>query len=137
MTDCIFCKIVAGQIPAAKVYEDDRFLAFMDINPQSRGHCLLIPKEHHQTLVEMPDELLQGLIALSKRLGRAAMQGLKADGLSVIQANGKAACQIIPHYHMHLIPRWDNDGLALSDWEMVPGDPAVIAQAAEDLKKAL
>lgn len=137
MDDCIFCKIAAGELPSTRVYEDEQFLAFMDINPIIRGHCLLIPKAHHEMVFDMPEPVLRDLIVVAKRISAAVKQGLKADGLNLFQSNGRAAMQIIPHYHMHLLPRWKDDNLRLGDWEMRAGDMEEIAAAAEAIKKEL
>jgi len=137
MDDCIFCKIAAGELPSTRVYEDEQFLAFMDINPIIRGHCLLIPKAHHEMVFDMPEPVLRDLIVVAKRISAAVKQGLKADGLNLFQSNGRAAMQIIPHYHMHLLPRWKDDNLRLGDWEMRAGDMEEIAATAEAIKKEL
>ena len=133
MSDCIFCKIIAGEIPSTKIFEDDRFLAFMDINPLTRGHCLLTPKAHHENVFAMPRDLLKDLIVTAQHLGEKALEGLKADGLNYIQSNGRAANQVIDHYHMHLIPRYAGDELKAMAWELNPGDPGDITAAAEDI----
>lgn len=107
--DCIFCKIIKGEIPCTKVYEDQECLAFMDIGPVVKGHVLVIPKSHHNPLMDTPPEVLQKLIAVVQRIARAQMKGLYADGISVAQANGKAANQVVPHIHFHVIPRFTSD----------------------------
>ena len=107
--DCIFCQIVAGNIPSTKVYEDDRFLCFMDINPLTRGHALLIPKTHHENLAAMPDGLLADLFILARNLAGPLLKGLDAKGLNLIQSNGRAANQIIDHFHLHLVPRYRSE----------------------------
>jgi histidine triad (HIT) family protein len=137
MSDCIFCKIIAGEIPSTKVFEDDQFLAFMDINPLTRGHCLLIPQAHYETVFTMPQDLLKGLIVTAQKLGDGMMKGLKAKGLNYIQSNGRAANQIIDHYHMHLIPRYNPEEPKSMCWELNPGDMEEIAAAAVDIKGGL
>ncbi|HCC73800.1 MAG TPA: HIT family protein [Candidatus Komeilibacteria bacterium] len=109
--DCIFCKIVAGELPAAKVYEDKRFLAFLDINPINKGHVLVIPKEHHETLTNTPVDILKDLIAIVKTLAPAVVSGAGAAGFNLGVNNGKAAGQLVDHVHFHIIPRLDNDNL--------------------------
>jgi len=116
-TDCIFCKIVAGQVPCAKVYEDADTLAFMDIGPVVKGHALVIPKRHHDRIVETPPEVLQKLILVVQKIARAQIAGLAADGVNVSQANGKTAGQIVPHIHFHVIPRFETDG---HKWNWTP-----------------
>jgi len=107
MNDCIFCKIVAGKIPAAKIYEDDQFLAFLDINPVTDGHVLLIPKAHHQMMIDLPEELIGPIYQVSKKLMERIKTAMAADFvvLSVVGID-------VPHFHIHLIPRRSGDGLA-------------------------
>jgi len=121
MADCVFCMIRDGKIPSAKVYDDQRTLAFMDINPLSRGHCLVVPKAHAATLYEAETEDLKAAIATAKKVAGAIRKALNPDGLNLLQANGAAAFQSVPHFHLHLIPRWTNDGKGF-DWKEVPGN---------------
>jgi histidine triad (HIT) family protein len=137
VSDCIFCKIIAGDIPSTKYYEDDQFLAFMDINPLTRGHSLLIPKAHHATIHDMPEELLQALILRAQRLSKVLVDGLGAKGINLMQSNGRAANQIIDHFHMHLIPRYEPMDIKGMAWELIPGDMEDIAKAADEIKAAL
>ena len=116
MADCVFCMIRDGKIPSAKVYDDQRTLAFMDINPLSRGHCLVVPKAHAATLYEAETEDLKAAIATAKKVAGAIRKALNPDGLNLLQANGAAAFQSVPHFHLHLIPRWTNDGKGF-DWK--------------------
>ena len=108
--DCTFCKIVSGELPASKVYEDSDTLAFMDINPIIKGHILVIPKKHYNPITATPPEILKRLIVSVQKMVEAQMVALQADGVDVVQVNGKAAGQIIPHIHFHVIPRFKNDG---------------------------
>ena len=108
-TDCVFCKIVAGQLPASKVYEDSDTLAFMDIGPVVKGHTLVIPKKHYDPITSTPDAVLHKLISVARKIAQAQVDGLKADGINVTQANGKVAGQIVPHIHFHVIPRFERD----------------------------
>jgi histidine triad (HIT) family protein len=107
--DCIFCKIVAGEIPSSKVYEDDDILAFMDIQPVVKGHALVIPKRHFPSITDIPDDALKLVIAGVKRIASAQRSALNADGINVTQANGAIAGQVVPHLHFHVIPRFEND----------------------------
>jgi histidine triad (HIT) family protein len=127
MTDCIFCKIVAGDIPSTKVYEDDHVLAFMDIGPLVRGHTLVIPKAHHNPLADTPDDVLSRVIAVVRLVARAQQDGLGADGVNVHQANGAVAGQVVPHLHFHVVPRFANDG---HHWNWTPHPYADLAEAA-------
>ena len=110
---CLFCKIVAGSIPSAKVLETDHALAFLDINPVNRGHVLLVPKAHHSTLSELPDDLAAETARLIPRLVRAIRAATGADGLNLIVNNGQVAGQTVDHGHWHLIPRFVDDPV---DW---------------------
>lgn len=116
-TDCIFCKIVAGELPATKVYEDSDTLAFMDIGPIVKGHTLVIPKQHYNPITGTPPEVLQKLIVVVQEIARAQFDSLGADGINVAQANGKVAGQIISHIHFHVIPRFESDG---HSWNWTP-----------------
>jgi len=111
--ECIFCKIVRGEIPCAKVYESDRVIAFLDIAPVQPGHALVIPKDHHPTLFDIPAALAQELQTALQRVGSAVMQATSAQGLNLGMNNHKAAGQLVPHAHYHLIPRFEGDGLSL------------------------
>jgi len=116
--DCVFCRIVGGEIPAVRVYEDADTLAFMDIGPVVKGHTLVIPKEHHDAITATPLEVLQKLIVVVQKIAQAQVKGLGADGVNVTQANGKAAGQVVPHLHFHVIPRFLRDG---HHWNWTPG----------------
>ena len=133
MTDCVFCKIREGQIPSMKVYEDDKTFCIMDINPLNRGHCLVITKVHSATLFDSKSDDLAAAIATARRVARAIKSTLKPDGLNMLQANGAAAFQSVPHFHLHLIPRFANDGKGF-DWPAVPGDRGEIVKAGEALR---
>lgn len=111
--DCLFCKMVTGQVPCTKVHEDDFVLAFMDINPVSRGHTLVIPKGHWANLLELPDGLGEPLLAALRDVARAVTLEAGAKGFNIVQNNNPAAGQVIFHFHWHIIPRFENDGLAL------------------------
>ena len=110
MSDCIFCKIVAKEIPATILYEDDDVLVFMDIGPIIKGHALVISKKHYDPVTETPDEILAKLHRVAKRVAQAQMNGLGADGVNIMQNNGVAAGQEVPHIHVHVIPRFADDG---------------------------
>jgi histidine triad (HIT) family protein len=131
--DCIFCKIVAGELPATKVDEDEHTLAFMDINPGTRGHALVIPKAHASDLLSIEAEDLATVAQAARRLASRMPQALGATGVNLLNACGAAAWQTVFHFHIHVIPRYDDDPLRLP-WDPAPGDPAVIAQAAEALR---
>jgi len=134
--DCVFCKIRDGQVPSMKVYEDERAFAIMDINPINTGHCLVLTKAHAATIWDAAPVDLQAAIAAAKKVALALRQTVKPDGLNLLQANGTAAFQSVPHFHLHLVPRWNNDGKGF-DWTPVPGDRAQIQAVGERLRQAI
>ena len=107
---CIFCKIVRGELPSTKLYEDAQVLAFMDIGPIVKGHVLVIPKQHFDPLTATPPDLLGKVMTVVQKVVKAQMNGLKADGVNVHQSNGAVAGQVVPHVHFHVIPRFATDG---------------------------
>jgi len=135
-TDCVFCKIIEGELPSMHVYEDDRTMTIMDINPLNSGHCLVIIKAHAPTLWDADPVDLQAAIAAAQKVAVALKTVVKPDGLNMLQANGAAAFQSVPHYHLHLIPRWNNDGKGF-DWSLVPGDRGQIQAIGERLREAI
>jgi histidine triad (HIT) family protein len=118
--DCIFCKIVEGKIPSFKVHEDRETLAFMDINPLTPGHLLVVPKRHSMGLWDVDEATLQATIRSVRKVALALKQALGLDSLNVLQANGKWAAQSVPHLHFHLVPRSEGDGAGM-DWVPRPG----------------
>jgi len=108
--ECIFCKIVAGEIPCTTVYEDENVLAFMDIGPIIKGHTLVIPKTHYDPITETPVNVLADLMRVVKKMAQAQKDALQTDGCNIIQNNGEVAGQAVPHLHFHVIPRFLNDG---------------------------
>jgi histidine triad (HIT) family protein len=135
-SDCVFCKIRDGQIPSMKIYEDEATLAFMDINPLNSGHCLVVTRRHAATLWEAEVADLQAAIATARKVALGLREALKPDGLNMLQANGAAAFQSVPHFHLHLIPRWVRDGKGF-DWTPVPGDREQITRIGERLREML
>jgi histidine triad (HIT) family protein len=113
---CVFCKIIAGEIPAKQVYEDDHVLAVLDINPANPGHILVLPKKHYQILSQMPDEESAYLLNIAKKLSAVIFEALGAQGTNILQRNGQAAGQEVPHVHVHVIPRFENDNVGLT-WQ--------------------
>lgn len=111
MQECIFCKIIRGEIPSTKIYENDKILAFLDIAPINPGHTLVVPKAHYSTLLETPEEILTEMIIKVKKVALAVLCGLKIDGFNLGLNNGKLAGQVVPHVHFHIIPRIEGDGL--------------------------
>jgi histidine triad (HIT) family protein len=127
--DCLFCKIAAGDIPATRVYEDERTIAFMDINPGTRGHLLVIPREHAVDLLTVDAEDLAACARTAKTMAARVSEKLGADGVNLLNSCGAAAWQTIFHFHVHVIPRYSNDPLQLP-WQPAPGDRDEIAAAA-------
>ncbi len=133
--DCIFCKIVKGEIPCQKVYENDKILAFLDIMPIHKGHTLVIPKEHHADILEMPDDTLAELAKTAKKISKAVKKAAKADGFNIGQNNGAAAGQAVFHFHLHIIPRFNDDGLKSWPHQKLPEED--MKQIQEDIKNSL
>jgi len=131
--NCIFCKIVAGQMPCFQLWEDDNTLAFMDIYPANDGHCLVLAKEHYPTIFEISDEALAAVSRSLRRVARAVNQALSPTGLNLVQANGPGAHQSVAHFHVHVLPRKRGDALRLN-WGVKAGDPDIIAAIAEKIR---
>jgi len=131
---CIFCAIVAGDLPSLQIAETERALAFMDINPATRGHALVIPKAHSADLTEVGEADLAASTLLAQEIARRALDRLGADGVNVLNSCGTAAWQTVFHFHLHVVPRYaGKDGLELP-WIPTAGDPEVIAEAASALR---
>lgn len=130
--DCLFCKIVAGELPATVVDSDERTVAFMDINPATRGHALVVPREHAADLLAISEDDLAACARAAQRLAARAKDRLGADGINVLNSCGVAAWQTVFHFHIHVVPRYDGDPLELP-WTPAPGDEAEIAAAAQEL----
>jgi len=135
VADCIFCSIVAGEMDAQRVYEDERLVAFMDAFPAAEGHVLLVPKRHGKDIFETQVDDLRALIALSRQVAEAIRSALAPDGIGVHQLNGAAAGQTVFHYHMHLIPRKQGDRIGMHGREQA--DPEVLAAVAARIAAAL
>ncbi len=131
--DCIFCKIVAGDMPAQIVDEDEHTIAFMDISPATRGHVLVIPRRHATDLLEIGPEDLQAVMGAAQRIAQRVHERLGADGINLLNSCGKAAWQTVYHFHVHVIPRYSDDPLRLP-WDPSPGDKDEIAAVADSLR---
>ncbi len=114
--DCIFCKITNGEIPSKTIYEDDNFKVFFDLGPATRGHALIVPKEHYENIFDLDDGLASEVFVLAKRLATVMKKAFKADGFNIVQNNGKFAGQSVFHFHTHLIPRYEGDA-AIKFWK--------------------
>ncbi|MBI4391430.1 MAG: HIT family protein [candidate division NC10 bacterium] len=134
--DCVFCRIRDGQIPAVRLHEDERTIAFMDINPLNEGHLLVMTRAHAPTLLEASEEDLAAVIRTVRRMAAAVQTVLNPDGINLLQANGEAAFQSVRHFHMHVVPRWKGDGKGLT-WTLVRGDLEKIRATAEKIRAAL
>ena len=134
--DCIFCKIVAGELPSHKVYEDDSILAFMDITPTSKGHTLVIPKEHYEDLLSTPEDALKQIAAVLPKVARAAVKATGAEGFNVLQSNNPCAGQCVFHIHFHIVPRRDGDGIKMGFRQTEPVQDE-LAETAKAIRAAL
>ena len=134
--DCIFCQIIAGQMPCFKLLEDDDTLAFMDIYPASDGHCLVVAKDHYSTVFEISDDAFAAVSRSVARVARAVNQAVSPDGLNLVQANGPAAQQSVAHFHVHVLPRRRGDELKLN-WTPKASDPDAIAAIAGKIRASL
>ena len=126
--DCLFCKIVAGEVPSTIVAQDERTVAFMDINPATRGHVLVVPRAHSRDLHDIDVADLAAVAATAQRVAARALERLHADGVNLLNASGPAAWQTVFHFHVHVIPRYEGDPLRLP-WDPAPGDSEEIAAA--------
>jgi histidine triad (HIT) family protein len=131
--DCIFCKIVAGELPAQIVDSDEHTIAFMDINPATRGHALVIPREHSEDLMSTSDEGLERTMVAARRLARKLEDALHPDGFNILNACRPAAWQTVFHYHLHVVPRYESDPLKLP-WVPRGADPDEIAAVAAQIR---
>lgn len=132
-SDCIFCQIVAGEIPAQIVAEDERTVAFMDISPATRGHVLVIPRCHSTDLLDTDPQDLQAVIVTAQGIATRVLERLGADGVNLLNSSRPAAWQTVFHFHVHVIPRYDDDPLKLP-WIPQPGDSEQIAHTAQELR---
>ena len=119
--DCIFCKIANGEIPSRTIYEDDDFRVILDMGPAAKGHALVMPKEHYADLFEIPEDLAMKAMRVGKLMAAKEKAALSADGFNLVQNNGETAGQTVPHFHLHLIPRYREDGQTIG-WK--PGQPS-------------
>ena len=113
MSECIFCKIANGEIPSAALFEDENFRVILDLGPASKGHALILPKAHYADIYEIPGELAAEAMMLAKKMAERMTEVLKCDGFNIVQNNGEIAGQTVFHFHMHLIPRYEGDNVAL------------------------
>ena len=132
--DCIFCKIIKGEIPCFKLYEDDHTMAFMDINPAHEGHALVVPRVHARDLLSVEPEAIAAVAVTARRVARAVDATLAPEGLNLLQCNGEAAGQSVFHLHMHVLPRATGDELRMN-WGLKPGDMDAIGALAARIRE--
>lgn len=130
--NCIFCKIIAGEIPSHTLFEDEEFKVILDAGPATKGHALILPKNHYANLYELPEDKAADVMRLAKRMMTAMTEKLHCDGFNIVQNNGKVAGQTVFHFHMHLIPRYENDGEIL---KYIAGEPS--QEELEQIKKTI
>lgn len=136
MEQCIFCMIASGEIPSTTVYETEDLRVIADISPANLGHLLILPKEHAADLTELEPETALKVMSVSQKIVKAMKKGLQPDGINVVQNNGEAAGQTVPHYHMHIIPRYKGDEVQVG-WKPLKPEAETIREAAEKVRKAL
>jgi histidine triad (HIT) family protein len=133
--DCIFCSIIKGKIPSAKVYEDENVLAFLDIAPFNQGHTIVVPKEHYNNILDFPDQKINGFFTDLKKIAGMLKKGLKADGFNILQNNFPAAGQVVNHMHYHIIPRWNTDKVPQYGVTKNKATPEELNAVLEKIKK--
>ncbi|WP_418463947.1 HIT family protein [Frisingicoccus sp.] len=134
--DCIFCKIANGEIPSSTIYEDDLFRVILDLSPATKGHALILPKKHMANIFEMDEETAEKVFVLASRIAKAMKEALNCDGLNIVQNNGEIAGQTVFHFHMHIIPRYNDDGQQIN-WVPKTSEAAERDMIAEQIKNAL
>ena len=137
MKECIFCKIVNGEMPSNQIYETDKVLAFLDIKPVSRGHSLVITKKHYKDVYDAPEQDLKEVMAASKKISEAMEKGLNADGVNILHASRKEAQQSVLHFHIHIVPRYKNDGLDMWIKSRYKESESDLKGVAEKIRKEL
>ena len=135
MEECLFCKIVKGELPSSKLYEDEDTLAFLDLFPVNKGHSLVISKEHYENIFDVPADILSKVSSVMKNVADAVKKGVNADGISIAQSNGKDAGQVISHIHFHIMPRFKDDGLKL--WPQGKYEEGEMDKFKENISKFL
>jgi histidine triad (HIT) family protein len=136
MENCIFCKIIAGEIPSAKVYEDELVYAFLDISPINKGHVLVIPKEHHESVAAVDEATAGRMMKIGSRIGIALKRELEADAYNLHLADGTAAGQVVMHAHLHIVPRWIEDGFHWN-WRQLSYADGEMAEISEKLAQRI
>ncbi len=132
--NCIFCKIAAGEIPSKTLYEDEQFRVILDLGPATRGHALILPKDHYANLYELPDQVAADAMVLAKKMATRMKEKLGADGFNLVQNNGETAGQTVMHFHLHLIPRYKNDGQHIL-WNPGESTPEMLEEIKDQITK--
>lgn len=132
MENCIFCKLANGEIPTNTIYEDDRYRVILDNGPATRGHALVLPKGHYENLFEIPDDVLSGAAVVAKKMAKVMKEKLSCDGINLVQNNGEAAGQTVMHFHLHIIPRYNEDGANIL-WKPTEAS----AEELEEIRKTI
>ncbi len=132
-SNCIFCKLANGEFPTNSIYEDENFNVILDNGPATKGHCLILPKEHYANLFELPEDTAAEAMKLAKKLAAKLKDKLSADGVNLVQNNGAAAGQTVEHFHLHIIPRYENDGQHIL-WNPTSPDAEELKALCEELK---
>lgn len=137
MADCIFCRIIKGEVPCTKIYEDNHVFAFLDIRPAGKkgGHTLVMPKKHYELITDVPEDTLAKLVVIVKKISAVLMKD--SEGVNIVQNNKKAAGQFVPHVHFHVIPRVKNDGITIESWKSREYKDGEAEREAEIIRKAL
>lgn len=130
--NCIFCKIVNGDIPSKMLYEDGEFKVILDLGPATKGHALILPKNHYRNLYELPEDMASKVMLLAKKMASQMTDKLECDGFNLVQNNGEAAGQTVFHFHLHLIPRYNGDGQTLG-WK----EQELTADELEEIRKII
>jgi histidine triad (HIT) family protein len=133
---CIFCKIVNKEIPSTKIYEDEKTLSFMDINPNNKGHCLIITKKHYETLNDIPENELKQLIVIVQKVSKAVVNATSCHGFNIVMNNKKASGQLVPHVHFHVIPRFENDNV-MGNWKTTKYNEHEMDEYAKAIRKKM
>lgn len=134
--ECIFCKIANGEIPSSTIYEDDLFRVILDLSPATKGHALILPKKHMANIFEMDEETAEKVFVLASWIAKAMKEALNCDGLNIVQNNGEIAGQTVFHFHMHIIPRYNDDGQQIN-WVPKTSEAAERDMIAEQIKNVL
>lgn len=135
--NCVFCKIIAGEIPSFCVYEDEDFKAILDVNPSARGHVIILPKAHAANIFELPDEYVSKVMVVAKKIAKAVKETYHCDGVNILQNNGEAAGQTVFHLHVHVIPRFDGDTDTINIGWKPMDTPEDLSAVAEEIKAHL